>query len=520
MDRILSLGAPYVVTQMAPDYDFTLKEQAYKDQGNSLTNGEEANPHDLKSGWVGYMRAEGRHITVDLGSINNITEVSGRFLHYPTMGVLMPREFQVSASSDNINFYFIGSTTNKKPLFTQGPMAEKYTVKTEPILARFVRISFLTDVWTFLDQIEVRGDLEGEGKALNLAKSIVETMPKEETLQPHLAAVSGMKNMVLIYSGDNFNWQKSDFLPYVGYINQETLALEDYLFDSFLFLPYGKTADGYSFNHAGEKPSTWKHWQKYLDSLFKVGQNLNALDLAVETLKESLGLPNYQVKVEIAIPYPSPKQSSFGETASETISFNLKDHDASLNNRVQAIKLYVDMTLEKFERANYKNLEITGFYWLEENVSYSSTPKEAELLRRTAEIVHQNRLAFHWIPFVQAEGFREWRELGFDLAMMQPNYFFHPNAKEDRLENNAKLARKYGLSVEIEVSNQVFRTEDYRQRFKQYLQNAAKYNFTNNLLGYYQDTNLFGLAALSKDPEKREIYDWVYRFIHQGQAPR
>ncbi len=520
MERILSLGAPYVVTQMAPDSDFTLKEQAYKDQGKSLTNGEEADPYDLKSGWVGYMRAEGRHITVDLGSIKNITEVSGRFLHNPTMGILMPREVQVSASLDNINFYFIGSANNKKPLFTPGPLAEKYIIKTEPVLARYVRVSFLTDVWTFLDQIEVRGNLEGEGKALSIVKPIIKTLPKEESPKPYLAAATGMKHLVLIYSGEKFNWQKSDFLPYVGYLNPETLISEDYLFDGFLFLPYGKTIDGYSFNHAGEKPSTWKHWQNYLDSLFKEGQNLSALDLAVGTLKENLDLPNYRVKVEIAIPYPSPKQSGFGELAGEAISFNLEDQDTALNNRVQAIKLYIDNTLERYKLASYKNLEIVAFYWLEENVSYSSTPKEAELIRRTAEIVHQNGFAFHWIPFVQAEGFREWREFGFDLAMMQPNYFFHPNAKEERLENNAQLAQKYGLSVEIEVSNQVFQSEDYRQRFKKYLQNAAKYNFTNSLLGYYQDTNLFGLAALSNDPQKREIYDWVYRFVRQGKAPR
>lgn len=506
-------GLKYKVNQLAPDYDFIKKSAVYKDSGGCLTDGKRGVLTDLNRGWVGFMRSEGVDIILDLEHPQPITLVGATFLHHPELGILMPREVVFSASFNGKEFYLLGKVKNTKPLYTKKPLIQDYFLEVEAYKARFLRINFLTDVWSFIDEITLKVTSEGAATLDVTSKPKIEKTSLSDFDKTPSPSVKDMCHMVLIYSGDTYSWQAKDFLPYVGYLNKKTLTLEDYLFDSFLFLPYGKTALGYSFNHAGEKPAQKEHWLAYLESLFVEGTNLYGLDEAVGILKASLNDPYYKAKVEIAIPYPSERQSSFGEIAGKMLDFTTINPQKALANRILAVKWYVEEAIKRFVTAKFKNLELVAFYWLEENVSFSSTPFEADLVKATAAIVHSKSLAFHWIPFVQAEGFREWSEFGFDLALMQPNYFFHPEAKEDRLINNARLAKKYGLSVEIEVSNQVFTSDYYRQRFKKYLENALEYGFNKTLLAYYQETSLFCLAALSDNPQKREIYDWVYRFI-------
>lgn len=507
-------GIKYKVNQLAPDYDFSKKSAVYNDKGGYLTDGKRGLLTDLNSGWVGFMRSEGVEIILDLEHPQPITLVGATFLHHPELGILMPREVEFSASLNGTDYYLLGKIKNPQPLYTKRPLIQDYFLEVEAYEARFIRISFLTDVWCFIDEITLKVTSEGAATYITSKPKIEKSSLSDFTKTPP-PKVKDMHHMVLIYSGDTYSWQVKDFLPYVGYLNNKTSTLEDYLFDSFLFLPYGKTALGYSFNHAGEKPAQKEHWLAYLESLFIKGKNLNGLDEAVGVLKDNLNAPFYKVKVEIAIPYPSERQCEFGEINGKKLDFATNDLREALTNRISAVKWYIEEATKRFALASFKNLELVAFYWLEENVSFSVTPFEADLLKATAAIVHGKSLAFHWIPFVQAEGFREWSEFGFDLALMQPNYFFHPEAKEDRLKNNALLAKKYGLSVEIEVSNRVFTSEDYRQRYKLYLKNALEYGFNNTLLAYYQETSLFGLAAKSNEPRKREIYDWVYQFISQ-----
>lgn len=510
-------GLKYEVNQLAPDYDFSKKSAVYKDGGGYLTDGKRGLLTDLNSGWVGFMRSEGVEIILDLEHPQPITLVGATFLHQPELGILMPREVEFSASLNGKDYYLLGKIKNPKPLYTKEPLIQDYFLETEAYEARYLRISFLTDVWSFIDEITVKVTSEGAATLDVTSKPKIEKTSLSDFDKTPSPDVKDMHHMVLIYSGDTYSWQAKDFLPYVGYLNNKTLTLEDYLFDSFLFLPYGKNASGYSFNHAGEKPAQKEHWLAYLESLFAEGTNLYGLDEAVEILKASLNDPYYKAKVEIAIPYPSERQSNFGEITGKRLDFTTQNPQEALKNRIFAVKWYVEEAIKRFVAAKFKNLELVAFYWLEENVSFSATPFEADLVKATAAILHGKNLAFHWIPFIQAEGFREWSEFGFDLALMQPNYFFHPEAKGDRLINNARLAKKYGLSVEIEISNRVFTSEDYRGRYKLYLENALEYDFNKTLLAYYQETSLFGIAALSDKPRKREIYDWVYQFISKGK---
>ncbi|MFX7632995.1 DUF4855 domain-containing protein, partial [Acinetobacter baumannii] len=52
-----------------------------------------------------------------------------------------------------------------------------------------------------------------------------------------------------------------------------------------------------------------------------------------------------------------------------------------------------------------------------------------------------------WIPYQQAAGWNEWAQLGFDLAFLQPNYYFNPKKSVDASSAASEAA---GMGVEIE----------------------------------------------------------------------
>ena len=64
----------------------------------------------------------------------------------------------------------------------------------------------------------------------------------------------------------------------------------------------------------------------------------------------------------------------------------------------------------------------------------------------------------HWIPWHRTPGCGKWRELGFDLAVMQPNFaFIQPTGglklpNDNRLTDNYNRSRAVGLGVEMELN--------------------------------------------------------------------
>lgn len=89
-----------------------------------------------------------------------------------------------------------------------------------------------------------------------------------------------------------------------------------------------------------------------------------------------------------------------------------------------------------------------------------------------------------WIPYYQASGFSDWKELGFDMACMQPNYAFTGTATIDRLYDNAATTKRLGMCVEIEI-NQYDSKSDIL-RYKEYLAVGAETGYMNAVKCYYQ----------------------------------
>ena len=83
-------------------------------------------------------------------------------------------------------------------------------------------------------------------------------------------------------------------------------------------------------------------------------------------------------------------------------------------------KWYIDELVKRFKAAKYRNLELSGFYWVAETNNYCG-----QLTVPISEYIHSLGKLFYWIPYWQSKGAEDWKALGFDVAYQQPNHFFN-----------------------------------------------------------------------------------------------
>ncbi len=325
----------------------------------------------------------------------------------------------------------------------------------------------------------------------------------------------GVKDLMLIYNNFGNVWNMSDALPYVTYLGpftDMTLSVNDWFFDSFLFLALKGPEDHAFDSPARGTPATKKEWQWFLDILFEENRQLAAFERAYNVGKEHLG-ETEKLKIYIMIPNPMAQITDFGDVdGTGSLNFSFKDPTQATDNRFRAVKWYVDQAVERFEEANFENLELVGFYWVEEMIHYE-IPGEVDLIRQVADYLHNQDLKFSWIPWFNAAGHGEWESLGFDLCIHQPNHMFS-QSPASRFIDVARQAQRYGQGIEIEADGRILNDKEQREKFLNYLRAGVTLGYMDEAVhGYYQDVGLFAQAALSSVEEIREIYDLVYQFV-------
>lgn len=326
----------------------------------------------------------------------------------------------------------------------------------------------------------------------------------------------GAKHILLWYS--HFNWQEKEMLPYVAYGKRKDLEdpdsaeFIDFFYDTFLFL--------YNFGDCRTNPTDITQWRFWLEKIFGKGRDLESLNNAVTLVKElEIGKKDYKVKVILMIPYPGVEQADFGSLSEtqKSLNFSIKDRSVTQANkeRFTAIKWYLDQCLKLFNN-KFDNLELLGFYWLEE----ASDRVDSLLIQETSEYIHHFGLKLFWIPMFDAIGFEKWQDYGFDAVIMQPNYFWPTNLKPQRLEKTAALARKYHMGIEIEYDDSV-KDSFYRKRLYQYLDYGVKTGYMKDaLIGYYEGGG--GLLQLfqSTNPALYQLYTSLYQFAKGIYTPK
>lgn len=287
-------------------------------------------------------------------------------------------------------------------------------------------------------------------------------------------------DLALIYQGGTHrpDWTAEDLAPYVTHTFAD--GHTDWFFDSFLFFEFTdnwQVAFGYKY---GARNATKKDWEWLLNRIFEKEKSLDALNSCIKYYKTIIGEPGFKHKIVLGIVSPITGQTDWGDLDGEKLDFNIQ------TDQIKAAKWYIDELVKRFSENAYDNLELEGFYWLEE-----STVKCGDLPEYINRYVHLMGKKSYWIPYWYAPGFDQWKSLGFDIAFLQPNHFFDKTVLDARLRDAYKLAKKFGMGLEMEFDSKVlYENEDtYYPRLETYIDAFEKYGvFENAVIAYYSGT--------------------------------
>lgn len=451
--------------------------------------------------WTGFLRQQGRDITVDLKAPLDITRISLEFWHNPGWGVYLPGYIRGEVSLDGVSWYHLGYAYHGVSPSDPGPREVSLTLASAPVKARYVKVSFPVDIWVFARHLSVAG-----GKAGTEPEVLIHS-GQDSGLAGNYMQVPNINDILLVYTGDGSasqNINLGDFLPLVGYLDKDR-NYTGKMFDAMLFLPY------YGM------PVTRDSWAAYLEDLFTPGKQLEALDGAVERLNMLTGLQGRE-KVILTIPYPDAGQQNFGPLVrgQDSLCFSEKAAGAekASRDRFRAVQWYYENVLDRWKGAGFKNLDLAGIYWYGESIE--KNPGEKGLVLNTARLVRKDNLGFFWIPYFGAIGYESWRSYGFSHVFLQPNFFSDQSPPEDRMDRAAELARRYSTGVEIELDESVLHDKSYYQLFYRQLEKGRQLGFSGQVTNAYYAGHVkktLVRAARSGDPQVRAIYDDIYRWI-------
>ncbi|MBE3583298.1 MAG: DUF4855 domain-containing protein [Limnochordaceae bacterium] len=556
----LALGRPYTVSISA--------DATYPDEGHrELTDGKKGIVSYLDRAWSGYHVSAGQtmDIVVDLGQVKAIDSVTIDMLLHPAAGIMQPMYVAAGVSQDNKSWALWGVLY--PPALAPGqsatPQRVTYTLPAsarERVAARYVRVHLPLEISLFIDEVEVNGADGGDGASSQASSSLAQLPPWPQGDQFDLApigpyrtpgkATGGVRDIILLPLYPPLPWDMQQLLPYITFgkpaaeqavsDNPEEPGWEpqDWFFDTVLFAPVAAAPSGRLFHSAGSPAAVFEDWLWLLNTYFAADGPLASLEKSTAWAGRRLDDAGHKVKVLLALPSPSPKQSEFWSGIekdpqakqyfeSKGLAVSANRFSGTLQERRTVLEWMIDEILRRWHQAGFHQLELAGFYWFEEEVSDKADDRA--LVKQVAQMIHARGSLFFWIPYFRASGSTAWREWGFDAAMLQPNYYFMPRDQVPplgsppeqrlaRLRQAAMLARRYEMGIEIEFDASVIGDAEMRQRLYEYLEAGDQYGYMREaVLGYYQNVNdLAQMARMAGGPGRR-VYEDLYRFV-RGQS--
>ena len=501
-ERNLIAGLPQQIEQFAP-FSAEVATTFYnsKEDAAILTDGKFAGQAAYSDpAYFRFTGGLGRTILYDLGRESAVSSFAGSFLYELSTAVGLPRRLLIKASQNGVDWQTIHVTE----AFKTGETAARVEVAeafAQTYRARYIKFVFPVNTHVYCDELAVYGTKRIPDDAADIVADAVEVaVYPDKYITPD--DFLGVNNMLLSYNHDPASASggkttAEEYMPFVGYYDRGG-KLADTFFDSFLFLPYGA--------YVNEENGDFTAWNAYVDNVFAEDANVNALSEAAGRVSEGLGR-DVRVSVFFSILYTWPDKTSFGDVDGDGVI----EAFSKAEDRKKAIKWIIDEQLSRFEAGGYDNLDLLGFYWYEEQVTYTD-PHEMELIRYASDYVHSLGYKLMWIPWYCAPGYTDWKELGFDMACMQPNYAFSGQATVERLYDNAETTRRLGMCVEIEIGQ--YDAQADILRYKEYLAVGAETGYMDAVKCYYQAgmPGAFYAAWKSADPFVNSVYHDTYLF--------
>lgn len=344
-------------------------------------------------------------------------------------------------------------------------------------------------------------------------------------------------NLALCYGGSTHRrprdiWDKDRFDKHVTYIDEN--GAEHWLFDAFLaiefidevnHMAYMLGMDRTTNNYSSADKNSWTSLMNYW---FADDTGFGALNKSVGAAIERIGRPETTRKVIITMPDPLIYQHWYDDRSSTTYwgSIDGKKMDFSkAADRLQALQWYIDEVRERWNKANYDNLEFIGFYIITEEISIPGYGWNPELVRweevfpAISRYIHACNETLSWIPYNSAPGYQFWQsKFEIDFAMMQPNYFWDTEGSKN-LNTYMNMVMDNGLSMEFEFDDAILESKGdsavpFRTRFYKYMDMCHDMDlYGKRELSYYFGGDTFYNIATSKYPLDQKLYHDLSKFI-------
>ena len=222
-----------------------------------------------------------------------------------------------------------------------------------------------------------------------------------------IPSVSRTSDMVLIYHGGQqrpvYNTGQLKH-----YIFRESGNQFDWLFDNFLFLEIKADINNKAYDFGSATSYTLKptkaEWEWLLSKNFSATYGPSAIEKVLDSLDKAGHKVPSKRKITFGIPAPIIG-TQWGSIDKQELDFN-KNED-----RLKAVKWYVDQTIAQFKAKNFKYLELDGFYWIPESVT-----TDLPMMKLAVDYVHQTNNKIYWIPYNYAPNADKWKEAGFDIV--------------------------------------------------------------------------------------------------------
>lgn len=366
----------------------------------------------------------------------------------------------------------------------------------------------------FPKELEAEYNLLGSNTKIWLKannKTVIFEMKYEDIVGEDSAiGKADIRDMVLIYDGGDHRtvvWDEKMFEPYVS-IESDDPSKRRWLFDGFLYLEIFSTTHQFASGY-GRAPARKTEWIGLMDTYLTEGKSMMALDATIEKVKGKA--PDHgKRKIVISLPEPIPNQKDWGQLNGKAMDFSIQQ------DRIDAVEWYIDYLIEEFAKAEFKNLQLAGFYWVAETASDTRT-----ILSHVSNYIKEKDLRFYWIPYLGANGAGEWASLGFDKAYQQPNYFFSQETPEWIMENACEFAKQHNMDMEFEFDGRATTAGGgWSDRFMKYVEAFTRHGvFENKDVAYYEGGN--GMYLLKNgSAEDLELYKILTEIIADRQEKK
>lgn len=357
-------------------------------------------------------------------------------------------------------------------------------------------------------------------------------------------------DMALCYGGHSARnpgvWTKERFEKTALYTDNN--GQKHWLFDSMLMLEIWddnyKTT--YSIANDGKNSSKKSHWTGLLDYWFDDVNGFQALDDCIAEAAAEIGTPPAPRYIVFSLPDPvyfenysdgtsgSNRNTVYwGSIGGIQMDFSLMEH------RLQAYEWYIDEIRARFAEKDYKYIQLLGFYILSETLTMENgwryEYKQHDLIiPLVAEHCHSVNEGLYWIPYSVSDddashnkALRNWKSFGFDLAILQPNYYWDDKS----WATTCDYINTYDMGMEFEfegshggstsILGDSEKAAENKKRFSAYMENAKTYGiYGKRPIVLYTGTNALYELATSENETDQALYHKFAQFIIDSPLKR